>query len=381
MPVEAGSRVWAICPLSPGADAQRTGAMLDTHLWHARSASAQLVAGDVPPLEAGVYRFELDLLAVSARGKPRLTLEHADGSEEIVGLRRDDAAPLRHAALVKLRGALRGVRVQPCESAGDFLCTDLRIRRLSSGGAAPTRELRVAAIVHLFYEDLWPEMAEHLRRIPRLDRLYVSVASTAGAIVDTVRAEFPRSLVRRVPNRGRDVLPFMQWIEVADLENIDLVCKLHTKRSPHLPTGEGWRRNMMSKLLPDAAQVQGVIRRFTAEPRLGLLGPGGYVVPSSFFWARNAALVAELAAKLDCTLPETGFRYVAGSMFWARLEALLPLRRLALCDDDFGAEAGIDDGTLAHGLERCFGLAPGLAGLELAEMPNADGVTVRDFAV
>ena len=53
-------------------------------------------------------------------------------------------------------------------------------------------------------------------------------------------------------------------------------------------------------------------------------------------------------------------------MFWARPEALKPLIRLNLHDDDFPAEPLPIDGTILHTLERIIPFAAAEAGFEYA---------------
>jgi lipopolysaccharide biosynthesis protein len=240
---------------------------------------------------------------------------------------------------------------------------------------------RIGAILHLYYEDLWPEMSEYLGRIPALERLYVSIQENASPDLDQrILATFPDALVRRVPNRGRDVLPFLQWLEVAAQGGVDLVCKIHTKRSPHVPGGDAWRRDMLDKLLGSGEVIGEIVSSFRTVPSLGIVGPGGHLVPSSFFWERNAARVEALCARMGFGVKGIAFEYVAGSMFWARMEAMMPLRKLGMQDKDFENEEGLVDGTTAHALERCFPISARIAGYSVAESANTAGTTVRDFA-
>jgi lipopolysaccharide biosynthesis protein len=58
---------------------------------------------------------------------------------------------------------------------------------------------------------------------------------------------------------------------------------------------------------------------------------------------------------------------VAGSMFWARTEALLPL--YALVDSaDFESESGQTDGTMAHAIERLFSVSAYSVGLDCVDV-------------
>jgi precorrin-6B methylase 2 len=254
----------------------------------------------------------------------------------------------------------------------------LRARLDALGGRRP---LRIGAIVHLYYADLWPELRDYLRRIPSLAKLYVSIPDDAP--VDTearIAGDLPGAQVRRFPNRGRDVLPFLEWIGVADRQGMELVCKVHGKRSPHLATGDAWRRDMLDKLLGSEAAVRAIIESFRADATLGIVGPGGHVMPSSYYWERNAVRVEALCDRLGFDVKGAEFSYVTGSMFWARPQAFTPLRLLGLRAGDFEPEPAPVDGTLAHALERCFPIAARIAGMRVGETDNPRGTGVRDFA-
>ena len=61
-------------------------------------------------------------------------------------------------------------------------------------------------------------------------------------------------------------------------------------------------------------------------------------------------------------------------MFWARPDALRPLLDLNLKIDDFPAEHGQLDGTLAHAIERLFLHACGKAGYRWVKVTAADEI-------
>jgi len=392
--------------------------MLDGGAWRSLTIDPQfLLARDLPGAGTGLFLFEVEVLAVDgASGAPVLYFDFGNDFDghNAVTLGKSPLSRQPYAAVVRLTDRPKRIRFDPCEAPGEFFCSEVRVTalRVDRVGLFPcidpsgvltfphvegqvtdldadvypaepvTCEPVVGAVLHLYYEDLWPEMSGYLRRIPSLARLYVSVPEQASAEIESrIRKDFPEALVRRVPNRGRDVLPFLQWLEVAERHGVDILCKIHTKRSPQAPAGEAWRRDVLDKLLGSREEAEKILREFETDPKLGLVGPGGHVVPStSFYWDRNAARVGDLSRRMGRVLGREPFDYVAGTMFWARVDALRPLRNLALRDGDFEEEQGQDDGTMVQAAERGFTLATSIAGYSTRETANPSGATVHDFA-
>jgi lipopolysaccharide biosynthesis protein/glycosyltransferase involved in cell wall biosynthesis len=153
---------------------------------------------------------------------------------------------------------------------------------------------------------------------------------------------------------------------IADL-NYKYICKIHTKKSVYINTGKEWQRDMMDKLLGSQEMVARIKRAFDEHPDWGLIGPQGHVVPHTFYWTLNAESVNRLANSINIPTVGMDFSYVAGSMFWFRPEALSLVLQLGLHTQDFEPEQGQIDGTLAHAVERLFGLAAKHTGYVIGE--------------
>ena len=374
----------------------------DAAAWRSLSSDPKLLLqGEIPWSEGTALLFEADVLPINGcSGKPALYFDLGGGFDErySVTLAKTPHSVKPYSAAVRLDVRPKRIRFDPCEAVGDFLCSDIRVSaippepaivpgqepvRLPRSAGAWRGPLRLGAIVHLHYEELWPELAAYLDHACNLERLFVSVAERATPeLEERIAAAFPFVQTRRVPNRGRDMLPFLDWLEVAAEQGVDLVCKVHSKRSPHVTEGDAWRRDMLGKLLGSEAAIRDVVASFLEDPRLGIVGPAGHVVPASVFWERNAQRVSDLCRRMGDEAGEPDYSYIAGSMFWARVDALLPLKRLALREEDFEPEAGEVDGTLAHALERCIPVAAKVAGFRVTETERRIGETktVFDFA-
>ncbi|WP_337244487.1 rhamnan synthesis F family protein [Luteimonas sp. gir] len=221
--------------------------------------------------------------------------------------------------------------------------------------------LRIGVMVHVFYPDLAEELAIALRRMPTPFVLLVSITDAdAEDHVRTVFSTVPMAHdleIVRVPNRGRDIAPLV----VAFRERIlalDLVAHLHTKKSLHSGGSQAnWRSYLVDALFGDADRIAWQMGMFAADPTLGMIYPESHVsVPLwGHTWLGNVAPAQALATRLGVTVePHAYIDMPAGSMFWARVDAIRPLLELSLRVEDFPEECGQLDGTLQHAIERLF---------------------------
>jgi len=163
-------------------------------------------------------------------------------------------------------------------------------------------------------------------------------------------------------NRGRDVLPFLQVANRLLDEGTEVVLKLHTKRSTHRQDGDAWRRELVERLL-SPGRCEQIYTAFEQDQALGLVAAEGHVQPLSYYWGANEANVSYLCRRIGMKQPAPDSdRFIAGTMFWARLEAIRPLLDAHLDLWEFEDELGQVDGTMAHAVERIFMLAATSAG-------------------
>ncbi|MCP1688389.1 FMN phosphatase YigB (HAD superfamily) [Pseudomonas nitroreducens] len=222
---------------------------------------------------------------------------------------------------------------------------------------------RIAIHLHLFYSDLAEEFRSHLAHMPYAYDLFVSVCDAAAEeVAQRIFSTLPNCstvTVQQVENRGRDIAPFFCTFGES-LRDYDYLLHLHSKKSLYNQGATlGWREYLCGSLLGSAERIRSLFTLLDSE-RCGIVYPQNYdgLPYMANTWLANAARGRIWAKRLGLAqIPAGYFHYPAGSMFWARSEALKPLFDAKLQLDDFEAEAGQRDGTLAHCLERLLTLS------------------------
>jgi lipopolysaccharide biosynthesis protein len=223
----------------------------------------------------------------------------------------------------------------------------------------PIKKSNYAIALHLFYTDLWEEIAIILKNLLPLE-FDVFITVVDGSFTKQILKDFPDANVRVVDNRGRDILPFIKLLpELYDMK-YQAVCKIHSKKSLHRQDGSVWRKALFDDLLGNYTHVSNIVTRFTENKNLGILIPkNNYATQNYENMASNLHVYNELKVLLDLNDSEHK-AFPAGSMFWFRPEAMLPLR--ALSPRIFDYEMNMIDGTLPHAVERIFSLVSIRAG-------------------
>src|SRR5262249_24987289 len=193
---------------------------------------------------------------------------------------------------------------------------------------------RIAVVLHLFDPDLWAEMREAIEHISQPFDLFVSLTRGASDhMLNAVIQAFPRALVFVFADHGRDLGPFLVFFQSGVLFHYDLICKLHTKRSPHLrpsdgwryPDGDTWRHALIDGVLGSARLVDQIVSRFRSDPDLGMVVANGNIFRGHDHWVNNEKLLVELLPRLGIPPDVRDRSFPGGSIFWIRSSLLRTL--------------------------------------------------------
>lgn len=220
---------------------------------------------------------------------------------------------------------------------------------------------------HVFYQDVWDEIVLRLETLPIPYRLVLT------APIGVLPARVPSNVIDIesfvFPNRGRDVLPFIEALRKTKF-SFDLGLKIHTKKSVHREDGSTWGREIIGSLIGSPENVQQIVETMARRPDLGMCGPDGHYVKVRQFEGTNSTNLKGLLADLHVDRPNPrSARFIAGSMFWFKRQALIGLLESDLAK--FDEERGQLDGTLAHAYERAFSV--------LAKSRGFDSSTVTEI--
>lgn len=251
------------------------------------------------------------------------------------------------------------------------------LRDFSEQSICKTLNAKIAVHIHMFYLDLVQEFVTHLNNIPFSFDLYISTV-TEKAMQDCCDAfrniKYLEKLdIRVVPNRGRDIAPFV--VTFGDiLKGYDYVSHIHTKKSLYNDgKTDGWREYLLNNLFGSEYRLRQIFSVFLREPEIGLIYPQNYLrLPyAANTWLANRGQAQAWGKRLGIhQIPEGYFDFPAGSMFWARTSAIRSLFDTGIKIDDFPQERGQTDGTLAHTMERMLGALPVANGYDIVAIAD-----------
>ncbi len=249
---------------------------------------------------------------------------------------------------------------------------------------------KIALVMHIHFIDLVEECAMYASSMPSHTDMYITTNTEEKKekiIEEFGKIEHGKLDVRVVPNKGRDVGPFLVEFRPY-LKDYDYVCHVHDKKAGQSKPGSiglSFAYKCFENVLKSKEYVLNVLDVFNKNERAGLLSPpppnhSDYYFTLGLEWGSNYKNTAELAKKLGINVSiKEDKEPIAplGSFFWARAKALEPLFAYEWTYDDFPEEPVADDGTILHAVERIYPFSTQSAGLYPGWILSESGAAIE----
>ena len=253
---------------------------------------------------------------------------------------------------------------------------------------------RVAVHFHLYY---LPQLDGFLRLFANLDGavdydLFVTTPHDDPELAAKIRRAVPSAVIWTLPNRGYDVGPFIDFLNRIDLGRYGYILKLHTKGDklihvtrmndywmsdrhwcgfltrallgPPRMFEVKWARVLLSALLDSGRGVRRNVKLLQSG-EVGMVGSMYCLLSDPVFYEKHLPQINFILRRIGLA-PASGCRFVAGTMFMARADVFAPLRHKFSLDDFDETDAACSDFTLAHAMERVFGILAMQGGRKIA---------------
>ena len=353
-------------------------------------------AGQFAEAEAALDRFRSSLDSVPLERARRLRLE-MDYAHELTWLgRHAEARPLLDGLLalpmpLAMRDDLLRIACANESFGGGDLARYMNLRNglsrprhhlsiapFATSTSVPTPALRVIVLLHLFHPEQWPEFRERLSTIRGgATQLLVAIPEgfEAEACIVDILAFDAKARIVRVANRGFDVGSHWQALDTIDLRTFDVAMLLQTKKSSHTRIGPIWRRNLVNALIGTPERWRDNLRAFASNPQVGMIGSAWHQIsfhPWTYPAMGEVLRALQMPTRFDEIKPIHEF--VAGSMFMVRAPLLAEMHErtrgtIAFEPYELLGIARRSDESLAHAMERAFGLYVRWRGFEILWRP------------
>lgn len=259
-----------------------------------------------------------------------------------------------------------------------------------------SRPFRIAALVHIFYEDMTDELLDRLAMLPSPYDVYITTTDHEKAEdIRGILAQRQDPLLRRSEvrvlesNRGRDLSAFFIGCrDVLRSGAYDLIVKLHSKKTAQqsFNAGRMFARQQMENVLSSPGYAANLVALFQKEPGLGIVYPPmihiGYPTMGRG-WFANRQPTEKLAKKLGITVPFDEVSPLApfGCMWVGRPEALRLVADVDWTYDEYAPPQEHRDGSLAHVQERIISYAAAELGYHTRTVLNSEHASISHTAL
>lgn len=245
------------------------------------------------------------------------------------------------------------------------------------------KRFRSALLIHAYYYDVFLDIFNYAEKLPFSKIIVTTTPENRPKIQSFLekncKVNFRVSEVQS--NRGRDIAPFLNE-NVDNLFDFDLICKVHTKKSPHLDTfGNKWKKHLIENLIGNLQNFNKIMSLFFTNPMLGIAYPEPMQGTNNYDWAENKDLTHGVFDRLGMPLSyedTAELKYPPATMFWFRPTAI---KQIFFSHDycEFPEEPIHYDGTIAHAIERSINFVCKENGYHFLEYISLSTISGGDY--
>jgi lipopolysaccharide biosynthesis protein len=220
--------------------------------------------------------------------------------------------------------------------------------------------MKIAVHLHLFYFDLLDEMFSYLANFEDTPYdLFVTVVEKNKEVEGKIKNFKPNAKIFLVENRGYDVGPFVYFLQQIELEDYDLIWKVHAKRDlKHIFLFNGlflkgniWRKLLLNSIIGSKDRAKTIINDFSTNSKLGLVCSKELIAKNKYISKTNMSILKSNLLKADDSLSKEAEHHISGTMFVIRSSICKYLKdNYKITDFDYYAKSGSSN-SLAHSIE------------------------------
>jgi hypothetical protein len=226
---------------------------------------------------------------------------------------------------------------------------------------ANSENIDVCVLIHIFYDDLWPELAGFANSFSDVSRdVFINVVDIAWnlRVQRELRELCPGAFVQLSNDNGRDIGGFVRLLDNVDIERYNAFAFMHSKKSPHISPERGthWRRSLLSAFAGSRDIAAEAVRTFHSDPTVGLIAAKEWRATDL---GNNLSHYYRLLDYFEIGAEHRDVEYLSGTMFLIRPDIVRRLYDgLKSMEFEYGGDKNLEfhrDGQIAHAVERLIG--------------------------
>ena len=219
------------------------------------------------------------------------------------------------------------------------------------------KNARILVCLHLFYMHEWDVIREYLDNLScyNYDLIVTCVEGMYDEeTLDKVREYKPDVQIKIYENQGYDIGAFIDILNTIDLDNYDIVYKLHSKgwNRPFIYIYnqifkyKDWFYNLFNGVLANMS-VHIAVDKLLNDDKTGIVAADNLIINDP---KHKQAFTKDIANKYGIQLKDN-YKYIAGSCFAIKAQCLKQIQNLHITINDF-EKTKRGTFSLAHAMER-----------------------------